>query len=95
MWRTVVASACAIAVSVASILAQHGYSTLAVTIGACYPVDARPSHYRAGPDTLKIIAMVATHLLSKRLHLRGLWRSLQREPETVLPPRGSALDSHR
>ena len=74
--------------------AHRGYPTLAVTIGACYPVDARPSHYRAGPDTMKIIAMVATHLLSKGLYLGGLWRSLQREPETVLPP-GSALDSHR
>jgi len=74
--------------------AHRGHRTLAVTIGARYPVDARPSHYRAGPDTMKIIAMVAAHLLSKGLYLRGLWRSLQREPETVLAPT-SALDSHR
>jgi|KBSSwiStaDraftv2_1062776.scaffolds.fasta_scaffold296489_2 putative heme-binding domain-containing protein len=33
MWRTVVASACAIAVSVASILAQHGYSTAEIAEG--------------------------------------------------------------
>jgi len=38
--------------------------------------------------------MVATHLLSKRLYLQGLWRSLQRAPETV-PTAESALDSHR
>ena len=74
--------------------AHRGHRTLAVTIGACYPADARPSHYRPGPDTLKIIAMVAAHLLAKGLYLRGLWRSLQREPETVLLP-GSALDGHR
>jgi len=74
--------------------AQRGHRTLAVTIGACYPVDARPSHYRAGPDTIKIIAMVARHLLAKGLYLGGLWRSLQREPEVVLPAQ-SALDSHR
>ena len=74
--------------------AQRGHRTLAVTIGACYPAGARPSHYRAGPDTMKIIAMVAAHLLSKGLYLRGLRRSLQRPPETVLPAQ-SALDSHR
>jgi glycosyltransferase involved in cell wall biosynthesis len=74
--------------------AQRGHPTLAVTIGACYPVDARPSHYRAGLDTMKIIAMVARHLLSKGLYLGGLWCSLQREPEVVLPAQ-SALDSHR
>jgi len=65
-----------------------------VTIGACYPVDARPSHYRAGPDTIKIIAMVAMRLLSKGLSPRGLWRSLQREPE-AMPSAQKALDSHR
>ena len=74
--------------------AQRGHRTLALAIGACYPTDARPSHYRAGPDTMKIIAMVATHLLSRGLYLHGLWRSLQRPPETVLTPE-SALDSHR
>ena len=74
--------------------ADRGHRTLAVTIGACYPLDARPSHYRAGPDTMKIIAMVAAHLLSKRLYLRGLSRSLQRAPETVLTAE-SALDGHR
>jgi glycosyltransferase involved in cell wall biosynthesis len=74
--------------------AHRGHRTLAVTIGACYPVDARPSHYRAGPDTMRIIAMVATHLVAKGLYLRGLWRSLQREPETVRPAE-SALDGHR
>ena len=74
--------------------AQRGHQTLAVTIGACYPADARPSHYRPGPDTIKIIAMVATRLLARGLYPQGLWRSLQRAPETVLPTE-SALDSHR
>ena len=74
--------------------AHRGHRTLAVAIGACYPDDARPSHYRAGPDTMKIIAMVAKRLLSKGLHLGGLWRSLQREPETALPIE-SALDGPR
>jgi glycosyltransferase involved in cell wall biosynthesis len=73
--------------------AHRGHRTLAVAIGACYPADARPSHYRAGPDTIKIIAMVATHLLSRGLYLRGLWRSLQRAPEKVLAAE-SALDGH-
>lgn len=63
--------------------AHRGHRTLAVTIGACYPADARPSHYRPGPDTMKIIAMVAAHLLAKGLYPQGLWRSLQRAPETV------------
>ena len=74
--------------------AHRGHRTLAVTIGACYPDDARKSHYRAGPDTMKIIAMVAAYLLAKGLYPRGLWRSLQRAPETV-PTAESALDSHR
>ena len=74
--------------------AHRGHRTLAVAIEACYPEDARPSHYRAGPDTMKIIAMVAKRLLSKGLHPGGLWRSLQREPETALPVE-SALDGRR
>jgi hypothetical protein len=41
----------------------------------------------AGPDTMKIIAMVATHLLAKGLYPHGLWRSLQRAPVTVLARR--------
>jgi len=74
--------------------AHRGHPTLAVTIGACYPADARPSHYRAGPDTMKIIAMVAAHLLARGLYPQGLWRSLQRAPETVLAAE-SALDGPR
>ena len=71
--------------------ADRGHRTLAVAIGARYPVDARPSHYRAGRDTVKIIAMVAMHLLAKGLHPQGLWRSLQRAPERV-PASDSVLD---
>jgi len=74
--------------------AHRGHRTLAVAVGACYPVDARRSHYRGGPDTMKIIAMVATRLLSKGMYLQGLWRSLQRAPDKVLA-RESALDGHR
>jgi len=74
--------------------AHRGHRTLAVTIGACYPADARPSHYRPGPDTLKIIAMVAVRLLAKGMYLQGLWRSLQRTPDAALPAE-SALDGHR
>ena len=74
--------------------AHRGHRTLAVAIGACYPADARPSHYRAGPDTMKIIAMVATRLLAKGLYPQGLWRSLHRPPETVLPSE-SALHTRR
>jgi glycosyltransferase involved in cell wall biosynthesis len=74
--------------------ADRGHRTLAVTIGACYPTDARLSHYRPGPDTLKIIAMVALRLLAKGLYPQGLWRSLQRTPEAALRS-GSALDGHR
>jgi glycosyltransferase involved in cell wall biosynthesis len=74
--------------------AHRGHRTLAVAIGACYPADGRPSHYRAGRDTMKIIAMVATRLLSKGMYLQGLWRSLQRAPDNVLPAE-SALDGHR
>jgi glycosyltransferase involved in cell wall biosynthesis len=74
--------------------AQRGHRTLAVTIAACYPAGARPSHYRAGADTMKIIAMVALRLLARGLYPQGLWRSLQRAPEPVLPA-GSALDSQR
>ena len=74
--------------------AQRGHRTLAAAIGACYPVDARASHYRAGTDTIKIIAMVARRLIAKGLYPLGLWRSLQRAPEAVLPAE-SALDGPR
>jgi predicted metal-binding protein len=72
--------------------AQRSHRTSAVTIGACYPAGARPSHYRAGADTMKIIAMVAKRLLAKGLHPQGLWRSLQRAPEQALTSE-SALDA--
>ena len=74
--------------------AQRGHRTLAVAIGARYPADARPSHYRPGPDTTKIVAMVALRLLARGLYPAGLWRSLQRTPEAARSA-GSALDGHR
>ena len=73
--------------------AHRGHATLAVSIGARYPVDARPSHYRAVVDTMRIVAMVAARLLAMGMYPRGLWRSLQRAP--VVLPGESALDAHR
>jgi glycosyltransferase involved in cell wall biosynthesis len=57
--------------------ARRGHRTLAVPIAGRYPAGARPSHYRAASDTLRIIAMVATRLLAQGLYPQGLWRSLR------------------
>lgn len=73
--------------------AQRGHPTLAVAIEGRYPRDARPSHYRSFVDTAKIVAMVASRLLRKGLSPLGLWRSLQRAPETAISAE-SALDPH-
>ena len=82
--------------------ARRGCRTLAVPIPGRYPEDARPSHFRAASDTVKIIAMVATRLLARGLYPQGLWRSLRGESAHVgfrpqfaerLPKRSGAGDS--
>jgi hypothetical protein len=73
--------------------AQRGHPTLAVAIAGRYPRDARPSHYRSVVDTTRIVVMVARRLLARGMYPQGLWRSLQRAPETVAPAQ-SALDPY-
>jgi len=67
--------------------AQRGHPTLAVAIAGCYPVSARPSHFRPVADIAKIVVMVAGRLLRQGMAPRGLWRSLR--PAQVLPGRSS------
>jgi glycosyltransferase involved in cell wall biosynthesis len=74
--------------------ADRGFATLAVAVPGRYPPGARPSHYRAVVDTARIVVMVGARLLAKGMYPQGLWRSLQRSPETALPA-GSALDPKR
>jgi glycosyltransferase involved in cell wall biosynthesis len=50
-----------------------------VPIPAIYPVAGRRSHFRPIRDIALIVLMVAGHLLSRRMHLRGLIASLRTE----------------
>ena len=56
--------------------ARLGWRSLAVPIRAIYHEDARPSHYRATADTLRIIRMVAWKLIRRGSYPQGLYRSL-------------------
>lgn len=73
--------------------ARNGCRTVAVAIPGCYPVHARPSHFRPVVDIAKIILMVAGRLLSQGMTPLGLLRSLRHAP--VLPGRvpGALADS--
>lgn len=68
--------------------ARQGHRTLAVAIPGCYPVNARPSHFRPVWDITKIVLMVGGRLLRSGMAPIGLWRSLQ--TATVLPGRTAA-----
>ena len=65
--------------------ARRGHLTVAVTIPGRYPQNARPSHYRAVADTLRIVVMVGSRLLAGRMYLNGLRRSLARTPVLATP----------
>jgi hypothetical protein len=71
--------------------AQRGHPTLAVAIAGCYPVSARPSHFRPVIDITRIVVMVARRLLLQGMAPLGLWRSLRRAK--VLPGRLPAQTS--
>ncbi|WP_038051755.1 glycosyltransferase family 2 protein [Thioalkalivibrio sp. ALJ1] len=65
--------------SEALIVAERlGFPVRGVPVRCIYPEDCRPSHYRPTADTLRIIAMVASHLLRRGMRPAGLWRSLRR-----------------
>jgi glycosyltransferase involved in cell wall biosynthesis len=57
--------------------ARLGFTTVAIPIRAIFNRDGRPSHFRLVRDTVRIAAMVASHLLAAGLYPLGLWRSLR------------------
>jgi len=63
--------------------APLGYESVAAPIATIYHGDARASHFRPVRDFARIGAMVARSLLSRRMHLRGLWNSLRNAPVVV------------
>lgn len=60
--------------------AWRGVRCVSVPIRAIYDTGARPSHYRAARDTLRIVFMVAGRLLSRGTYPQGLYRSLTGPP---------------
>lgn len=56
--------------------AQRGFRSVPVPIESLYFQAARASHYRAGPDTIAIIRMVALRLILRGMNLLGLLRVL-------------------
>jgi len=56
--------------------ARAGCHARCVPIDTIYGRSPRASHYRAAADTMRIVLMVAGHLLRRGLNLPGLLRSL-------------------
>ena len=57
--------------------AKSDILTLAVPISSCYPLNARPSHFRPVVDIIKIICMVTRKLILQKMAVRGLLRCLK------------------
>lgn len=57
--------------------ANLGVHSVFVPVAAIYHAGARPSHFRGRSDAWHIIKMVLGHLIQKRFHLKGLFRSLR------------------
>ncbi|HOB62844.1 MAG TPA: glycosyltransferase family 2 protein [Candidatus Competibacteraceae bacterium] len=66
--------------------ARLGGSPVTVAIETLYPPHARPSHYRAWRDTLRIIALVAGELFGRGLYPVGLLRALRQPPLSATSP---------
>lgn len=60
--------------------ARMGFRAAGVPIAAIYRSDARPSHFRAVTDVLRITRMVAGKLLRAGMYPRGLWNVLLGTP---------------
>lgn len=58
--------------------ARLGFPTEPVPITAIYRPAARPSYYRGGLDTWRIVRMVGGKLFARGMYPQGLWRSLRR-----------------
>lgn len=67
---------------------RRGFPARLVPVRCIYPEDRRPSHFRPTADTLRIIFMVAGHLLRRGMRPLGLWRSLRR------PDVAPAVENH-
>lgn len=52
--------------------AQLGFTCRSIPIAACYPPQARPSHFRPLTDITAIVRMVAGRLFSRGMNPRGL-----------------------
>ena len=65
--------------------ARIGCYARSISIDTIYGRSPRVSHYRAAPDTMRIVLMVAGKLIERRLYLMGLLRSLR-----LLPHPGNA-----
>lgn len=66
--------------------ARRGLCLVSVPVAALYPPLARPSHFRAVLDVLRIARMVAWKLVSRGLYPQGFFRAFLR-------PRARATDS--
>lgn len=61
--------------------ARQGVRSVAVSIAATYPKNARPSHYGQALDTSRITRMVAWKLVSRGLFLSGFIHAFMRRQE--------------
>ncbi len=59
--------------------ANVGYSIFGIPTAYFFPEGLRKSHFRPAHDIWLITKMVAKFLLSKKLFLGGLWRSLRKK----------------
>lgn len=64
--------------------AHLGVRSVFVPIAAVYSASARPSHFKGIRDVLKIVRMIAGKLLTQRLNILGLMRSLRDRAVVVI-----------
>jgi len=62
---------------------RHGYTSVAVPVRTIYASGGRRSHFRPIRDVFRIFCMVTRSLLSRGLHLPGLWNILHSAPVVV------------
>lgn len=72
---------------------RRGVRSVAVQVPGIYPARGRPSHFRPVRDIARIVVMVAGRLLSRGMHLSGLWRSLTLPAAIAAVPEATASSS--
>ncbi|HVE51424.1 MAG TPA: glycosyltransferase family 2 protein [Casimicrobiaceae bacterium] len=67
------------------VASEAGFDVVTVPVAVSYAVAHRASHFRPVADIARIAAMLTRRLIGRRMNLRGLTRSLQRDELRGIP----------